>query len=651
MIKAPFNFVPLNEKVYFPDWADKISHDIPFEDGESGVIELTITAKSPIFVRNGHTKEEADNKTTSYKSFSNINGKYFIPGTTIKGAVRNVLEIMSFGKMNNISNSRFSLRDLKLRKDYLDYFPHENVHCGWMSKEDDVIHVTDHGIPRRISHSDLDDLWETNFVGIFRNAELLKNDSNRMALYKINLAKGKNKEIKYDEFPMNSVNKVDNRIIAEKNSKGKYEGTIVLTGQPSARRDKTKYKKASGKCFEFVFPKYSLREKYSFKVNSQLFKDFCFIYKESEDWKYWRIQMERGERVPVFFSKSGEELIHFGLSYLYKLPYTNRIKDLLPKDHNDSRLDFCECLFGSICKEHSLRGRVQFSNAFMEEGKTDDELLFYMASPNPTYYPIYLKQRGEDGYMRELFTTMMSKGACLKGWKRYPIREGLLENIIPEKQDENSNSFIPMKAGTAFKCKIRFHNLRKVEIGALLRAVDFTRGGFHSIGFAKPYGFGKVRIDAEVSNSKFTKEEYIDTFLNCMRENISNYDKSQQLSELNLMSSPQKLKRPLEYMELSDFVSCKTQNLKKEMPGEYLEYYSKLIDNTRPAAQSEYAEAIVNFVEKQVVKAKLNNAELDKSYDLKVSGNKRPKKGNKIKVKIIRRGGKIDYLLFEKILK
>ena len=52
MITAPFNFVPLNDKVFFPDWAEKINHDIPFEDGESGLIDITIIAKSPIFVRN-----------------------------------------------------------------------------------------------------------------------------------------------------------------------------------------------------------------------------------------------------------------------------------------------------------------------------------------------------------------------------------------------------------------------------------------------------------------------------------------------------------------------------------------------------------------------------------------------------------------------
>ena len=31
MITAPFNFVPLSDKVFFPDWADSVSHDIPFK--------------------------------------------------------------------------------------------------------------------------------------------------------------------------------------------------------------------------------------------------------------------------------------------------------------------------------------------------------------------------------------------------------------------------------------------------------------------------------------------------------------------------------------------------------------------------------------------------------------------------------------------
>lgn len=55
MIHAPFNFIRLSDQVFFPEWADQISHDVPFIDWFSGVISLDITAASPVFVRNGHT--------------------------------------------------------------------------------------------------------------------------------------------------------------------------------------------------------------------------------------------------------------------------------------------------------------------------------------------------------------------------------------------------------------------------------------------------------------------------------------------------------------------------------------------------------------------------------------------------------------------
>ena len=64
-IRAPFNFVPVSDKVFFPEWADQINHDIPFSDGLSGTINLKITAESPIFVRNGHTEKDREEKNSN----------------------------------------------------------------------------------------------------------------------------------------------------------------------------------------------------------------------------------------------------------------------------------------------------------------------------------------------------------------------------------------------------------------------------------------------------------------------------------------------------------------------------------------------------------------------------------------------------------
>lgn len=49
-INAPYNFVPLSDTVVTPEWAHQVSHDLPFKDGISGELELTIEALSPIMV-------------------------------------------------------------------------------------------------------------------------------------------------------------------------------------------------------------------------------------------------------------------------------------------------------------------------------------------------------------------------------------------------------------------------------------------------------------------------------------------------------------------------------------------------------------------------------------------------------------------------
>lgn len=122
IIKSPYNFVPLSEEVYTPSWADKISQDVPFKDGVSGKIRLRITAETPIFIRDGQIqKDKKDSTADDQTDKKNINkeaqtfsktpdGRFYIPATSIKGEVRNVLEIMSFGRMMLDERAKFANR-------------------------------------------------------------------------------------------------------------------------------------------------------------------------------------------------------------------------------------------------------------------------------------------------------------------------------------------------------------------------------------------------------------------------------------------------------------------------------------------------------------------------------------------------------------
>ena len=53
MIKAAYNFVPVTNDIeyYKPDWSNLISHDVPFSDGVSGEITLSLVANTALFVK------------------------------------------------------------------------------------------------------------------------------------------------------------------------------------------------------------------------------------------------------------------------------------------------------------------------------------------------------------------------------------------------------------------------------------------------------------------------------------------------------------------------------------------------------------------------------------------------------------------------
>ena len=665
MIKAPFNFVPLNDKVFFPDWAQNISIDIPFEDGICGSIKVRITSETPIFVRNGHTRAEggapASEKTADFKSFSKApDGKYFIPSTSIKGSVRNVLEILSFSKMNRIANNRYSIRDLSSAQNkYMKFFQEHEVHCGWMSKSEDKndIIITDNGIPGRLSLQDFMLQTNVDLVSKVCDQNFLKSDSNRTAKRKYEIAGNACLTGNFKRIPLNPKNPVDKRIKVKYSESGEH-GRIVFTGQPSVRK-KGYNGKWQGKIYEFVFfDKTDKRFVIKDYEENDLFKDFCFIYQKSEDWNYWKEKFSKGESVPIFLTSNEQGLLSFGLSYLYKLPFPQKIKKYLGKEHLENNLDLSECIFGT--SDFNLKGRVQFSHAFCTKGDKAKEIKPYMGGPKPTFYPIYLQQNGSNGIMDSKFKTMLDQEAKLRGWKRYPVRPEVDEYDIPEGQENNTSPSIPLSANSEFEFTVRFHNLRPVELGALLYAIELKPNCLHSIGFAKNLGYGSCKFEIESLQAEGkNKESLIQDFINLMSGQISNYEKTPQLRELFAMmrkDNAGKLTVPLEYMEeLNDFVKVKRQNFKKGEYGEYQQNYTELIKKEALVATTPTkVQATVIVYSGAMKQARLLDSQNQKPYTLEVppTNKVKIKIGDKIEAEsILNAKGKIKALKFIQLLK
>lgn len=591
-IKAPFNFVPLNDKVFFPDWADKISQDIPFEDGMSGTIELKITAKTPIFVRNGHVEKDKEQNPERYKSFSKTpDGSYFIPGTSIKGAVRSVLEILSFGKMSQhrVANQSFGIRDLSKSADgdfYRAKIKTDNVHCGWLELINDQYYLDDCGLPWRISVESIDHKFGCNLYGFIQKSENFKEDENRTAMKKYEIFGNHDIRQRFcpdEELRESKELKVGNRLFVKFDDEGD-DGDIVFTGQPGERKLGKRVNKAGkrmmeGKLFEFVFPCKIVRR--NIPLDESLVDAFISVHKNSPDYKNFRKgQLMDGEKIPVFFvyKEDGKTIDAIGLSYMFKYPAYNSIYNALPAEHLSESRDLSECIFGDISSEGALRGRVSFGNALSkEECQILDETKVILSSPNPSYYPLYLG----DGQ------TWNSETIQIAGRKRYPTRNKLLQS--PKGTGDMENQMVPLASGSVFHETIRFHNLKRVELGALLSSILFhnQKDCFHSIGAVKPLGYGKVFI--EILNLQQNKiGELLSEFESLMSQHNSNWKNSPSLIELFAMAKgiPDGRESEFEYMHMdtnrdyNDFVKGKDAYAR----GEQLGSFSQIIDRNVPRA-------------------------------------------------------------------
>lgn len=605
-VKSAYNFVPApdNDQVYTPSWAKDIDelplHVIPQKDALSGEIEISITAETPIFIKEGISKEEAENKKNAglafeFEHYVNKNGdkQYFIPATSLKGLIRNTVEIISFSRLNPklVNNNRFSFRDLSASKEneYLKAYDSNNVKAGWMSLDDDGNWIIEECRLRKIHHKDVDLILKTNFREQFLNN--VPKPKERSAKYKYNSAAIKSLESTFDIDGPKAVFKENG-----------VKGTIVFTGQASARKE-SEGKKGSGKVNEFVFLEGIIN---IYKLEEKDILDFKFIYNDhdkfniSEDWKFWREKLEEGKRIPVFFNANNGKVLHFGLSFMYKLPYKYSIHEMQPiSSYSKSEIDFSNLLMGFTDNKNGLKGRVYFSNALAESPISEGEKMEILASPKASFIPFYIEQKNNS------LISYQTLGK-LKGFKKYPVRKEVQTTQYTSEQLNNKlifSKFKPLSKNSVFKAKIRYFNLNKEELGAIVSALSFHNNEntfFHSLGTAKGLGFGAVKIQVKDIEQYINSMQHFELLMN---QHLSDSAKApklwinsspvKELFSISAMPQNDECQNSLVYPKLknsegkNDFIAMKTSNLS-------LNQYSKInaIESLKPLIDNDFIDQI-----------------------------------------------------------
>lgn len=577
-ITAPYNFVPQAEKVVLPEWASKVSLDQPFADGISGVLDYEIEALTDILV--SKEREQKNDKKDNNARFFTADGKEAIPGTSLKGMIRNLLEIASFSKLKQVNDARFSIRDLSNRPIYgnkmvttLDKSKKEfkpSAQAGWLQRQAGkwVVFPVKH---YRVENKVIESVFLQKEIKFLKD-QTQKNGVSAHVIYK---ALGGLRDIDFHADPVKfhhhnkpkpgakdlSVHLLYSKVSSLK--KGS-QAKLVVTGQ------------VGNKHMNFVFEK-PATETIDF-ADTSVIQAFLQDHKEKEDFKHLK-SLNDPCGIPIFYIEEAGKISKMGIAQMFRLAYDYKVSELTYPIHKSDQLDFSETLFGHINETTALKGRVSFGLARLMHkfpaNKPQGHKLV-LNSPKPTFTPSYLEQSHAKGKLQGEYHTYMSDEAKLRGWKRYPVSDLRPADAISDadnqqKNNDSLNSILhSLGAKSRFKGKIRFHNLKAVELGALLWAIQLEQGLSHSIGMGKPFGYGQIRIHlaenltfADASNQQHTSHDLIQRFKDYMTEQLgSKWQDSEQIHQLLAMMNPVEGNQAekagkLRYLPLADHAKAK----------------------------------------------------------------------------------------------
>lgn len=217
---------------------------------------------------------------------------------------------------------------------------------------------------------------------------------------------------------------------------------------------------------------------------------------------------------------------NIALARVARLRYRNPVGDLLP-DHlkpseHYAHLDIASRVFGWVkatpTEDRKARvayaGRVRFSHALLtddgDKGIYAEEMpLAILGAPKPTTTLFYLRKKEGEWSEQErkrpgAAATIGYDGPnMLRGRKFYRHHGDSLNRLNYERaerrRDHQNRTVRSVRApGNIFEFTINFHNLAPVELGALLWTLNLAdEGCFFRLGYAKPLGFGSVRLSVK----------------------------------------------------------------------------------------------------------------------------------------------------------
>jgi CRISPR-associated protein (TIGR03986 family) len=540
---APYNFVPLPELIVTQRVEELPDQGKYHPDRLTGYLDCELTTESPVFVRAGITPEQAragkQSKDLPDFFFLNDKDEPVIPGSSLRGVFRTLVEIVTFSKLSFVSDKRLvyrsvggatnhdaHYRDMMMRFDG----DHDRkkwytplIKGGYMVKvgaRDWAIHpakeidgTTYAHIPiKKIPNKDLKRIPGTkNASEIFIRTSPFDYQDVRGGFLKIRYAR---------------VLEADSAA-----GQGLRPGTLAKSGQMFSKRTEAVVYEAD--------PNAKLLTLSDDQVDA--YKDQ--ISPEQEGLLGPQGALNDGQ--PVFYiTDDAGKAVFFGHARMFRVPYPKSPLEHIPLYARETEslevVDWAEAIFGYTRKVsaqdkkkyaqmgerlHSYAGRVSFSDARLASGQngiwlTPEKTITpkVLSGPKPTTFQHYLVQTEPDEYkigenrdgkakyetrLRDYASPTPSE-TVVRGHKFYWHKGAVTADELRasgEIKEKVSTQINPLRAGVKFNFRLKFENLSSEELGALVFILNVLAAGEKmrlKLGMGKPLGMGAVKITSKV---------------------------------------------------------------------------------------------------------------------------------------------------------
>lgn len=567
---APYNFIPVPEAVADVT-KDEHGANVSLPDQsrygkglKSGYFKLKLTTLSPLYIRGPITAEEEkraqeakESPKTSAFFYIDKEDTPVIPGSSIRGVLRNMLSIIGYGKMERVSDQPLYFRE-RGSKSYINRFGNFSVQevkakPGFIVKKGGQYFIAPCSkMMARVhpkafkSHPERRPFYRSLFEGKAPNAypRWPKKPGDWGQYCKVWIQHRSRKGFPY-------VDTIANRPVSNWE-----EGRLVLTGNTQVKGEHR------NTTFHFVFFAPNRNENDWIPIDDTLLEQFhrdqltelqekafpvnqpeknC---REQDGWirkQPGKTEEDWGD--PVFYlteESDDRKLFFFGRALYFRIPFPYTPNDLVPpharplsdnrKDKNATEsTDYAEALFGYADrpkhdkKQASYKSRVSITAAKLTSDFRGGNVLMeemnprILLGPKPTSYQHYITQPGRTTSRKALLTyddESKEKGARVRGhklyWHQMPAASdeaswrAHIQETDPEKLKNKKvqTQLKAVKPGISFECKVHFENLTARELGALCWAIRPNGGGdktyAHKLGMGKPLGMGSLQLSAEL---------------------------------------------------------------------------------------------------------------------------------------------------------